>query len=50
MSIIKNEIPILEFDTEQNAVLSPTPVSYTHLDVYKRQSLCRRDPSCYCLG
>lgn len=24
MSIIKNEIPILEFDTEQNAVINPT--------------------------
>ena len=24
MSIIKNEIPILEFDTEQSAVLNPT--------------------------
>ena len=23
MSIIKNEIPILEFDTEQSAVISP---------------------------
>ena len=23
MSIIKNEIPILEFDTEQTAVISP---------------------------
>ena len=24
MSIVKNEIPILEFDTEQTAVLNPT--------------------------
>lgn len=24
MAIIKNEIPILEFDTEQTAVLNPT--------------------------
>ena len=30
MSIIKNEIPILEFDTEQNAVLSPT---HENLDI-----------------
>ena len=25
--------------------LIPTPVSYTHLDVYKRQALCR-GPAC----
>lgn len=30
MSIIKNEIPILEFDTEQNAVLNPT---HENLDI-----------------
>lgn len=24
MSILKNEIPILEFDTERNAVINPT--------------------------
>ena len=24
MSIVKNEIPILEFDTEQTAVINPT--------------------------
>lgn len=24
MSIVKNEIPLLEFDTEQTAVLNPT--------------------------
>ena len=27
MAIIKNEMPILEFDTEQTAVLNPTHVN-----------------------
>lgn len=30
MSILKNEIPILEFDTEQNAVINPT---HENLDI-----------------
>ena len=30
MSIIKNEIPILEFDTEQSAVINPT---HENLDI-----------------
>lgn len=36
MSILKNEIPILEFDTEKNAVINPT---HENLDI-KLPSKC----------
>ena len=37
MSIVKNEIPILEFDTEQSAVLSPT---HENLDLKLTEEMC----------
>ena len=38
MAIIKNEIPILEFDTEQTAVLNPT-----HENLALRKILCKKE-------
>ena len=35
------KVEILEKESE--IYLDPGPVSYTHLDVYKRQDLCRRN-------
>ena len=42
------EIPLLTRIIEENAGnLRITPVSYTHLDVYKRQSLTRFSRDCF---
>jgi len=41
MAIIKNEIPILEFDTEQTAVLNPT-----HENLGLNQEMCVRISWC----
>lgn len=37
MSIIKNEIPILEFDTEQTAVISPV---HENLNLVLPKKMC----------
>ena len=31
-----------------NAAVTPVPVSYTHLDVYKRQAVTRAPPGAFC--
>lgn len=43
MAIIKNEIPILEFDTEQTAVLNPT---HENLGLNLPQEMCVRISWC----
>ena len=36
-----------ETDTEEAVLYALAPVSYTHLDVYKRQSVCSRKQSTF---
>ena len=36
IAVFRNDVPMIHFLLEHGA----DPVSYTHLDVYKRQSLC----------